>query len=51
MPPFDVKTLSADALLKVICDGKEDKFAPLPLNDVAVITPALPNFILLPTSI
>ena len=26
------------------------KLAPLPMNDVAVITPALPSFILLPTS-
>ena len=31
--------------------GKEVKLEPSPLNDVAVITPAFPNFILLPTSI
>ena len=29
--------------------GKLVKFAPEPLKDVAVITPAFPNFILLPT--
>ena len=30
--------------------GKLVRFAPEPLNEVAVTTPALPNFILLPTS-
>ena len=48
LPP--VITLSSALFDIVNCDGNEVKFAPLPTKLVAVITPAFPNFILLPTS-
>ena len=38
------------ALLFIVVCVIPVKFAPLPTKLVAVITPALPNFILLPTS-
>ena len=45
MPPFDVNILSADALLKVICDGNEVKFAPLPYKVCAYTLLNLTEFV------
>ena len=44
-------TLLSALFDNVNCDGNEVKLAPLPTKLVAVTTPALPTFILLPTFI
>jgi len=41
VPPSLVNTRLAEALFIVTCDGNEVKFAPLPLNEVAVKTPEI----------
>ena len=50
--PVAAKVTATPALIPiVICLSRPVKAEPLPTKLVAVITPAFPNFILLPTSI